>query len=74
MPASMKAVQSDVQPYFLSPSMTAVYSVNESAIIQVGAGQNRYRRWLLSGRFWQGFAILFPEQPKLAVFQQRANV
>src|ERR1035441_5851336 len=39
-----------------------------------GAGQNRYQPWLLSGSFWQGFAILFPEQPKLAVFQQGANV
>jgi hypothetical protein len=39
-----------------------------------GAGQNRYRPWLLSGHFWQGFAILFPEQLQLAVFQQGTNV
>ena len=33
-----------------------------------GAGQNRYHTWLFSGSFWQGFAILFPEQRRIGGF------
>jgi hypothetical protein len=42
--------------------------------VTVGARQDSYPVRFASGRFWQRFAVLVPEQAKLPVLKQAANV